>query len=372
MGSRLGDFDFSTRLLEEREKKFYGVFISHATSDNDTYLYPLRDAMIEKKLYPLCDRDFLAGGDDFQVKIESTLDCYAAVAIITEASLRSNWVNYELGILAGKEIPIFLWDPENILSREPEEGQIDYRSFADAHFNEFLPSYVHMEDLLKAICDLSPYSDMFCEENAMLDCQTFRDRMNEYAETVIATLESDIFDEYYSDFAECKIGTLITNFGMFYPNHGDGENCFARKIAMPLNDGVCAHNGIPCALSLPRLLGEDNKECVLLNHVMYNGRVLQTGDKDRRGERVNRGCLIFHLPVHKLYGTEFKFIIDVQDNARYDSIMSLLEKAGMNPTSSGSMLGGRIYISLPERRSQGLFRLDHQFNNNFLCPHATR
>ena len=49
---------------------------------------------------------------------------------------------------------------------------------------------------------------------------------------------------------------------------------------------------------------------------------------------------------------------------------SLLEKAGMNPSASSSMLGGRIYLSLPERRMQGLFRLNHEFSNNFLCPRA--
>lgn len=193
-----------------------------------------------------------------------------------------------------------------------------------------------------------------------------------HVETVIATLESDIFERFYSDFCECKIGTLIPNFGMFYPNHGDGEHCFARRKCVPLENGACPQNGMPCALSMPRVLGEENKECVLLNHVFYNGRVLRKGDKDRRGVAVEKSCIMFHLPVHRLYGTEFKFIIDVQDNARYDLIMSLFEKAGMNPSSSSSMLGGRIYLSLPERRVQGLFRLEHQFTNNFLCPHAAR
>ncbi len=370
-GSRLGEFDFSTRLLEECEKKYYGIFISHANDDNK-HLFSLRDAMLERNLYPLCDRDILAGGDDFQSKIESALDCYAAVVIVTEASLCSNWVNYEMGILSGKEIPIFLWDPENILKREPNDGEMGFDDFANAHLNDYLPAYTDMDELVQAMCDLSPYSEMFCEENAFLDCKTFRSRMNKYATTVIATLESDIFDEYYSYFAECKIGTLIPNFGMFYPDHGDGVNCFARSVCMPLENGCCPQNGTACALSLPRKLSEENKECVLLNYVMYNGRVLRSGDVDRRGKTVNKGCLLFHLPVHRLYGTEFKFIIDAPDNTIYDSIVSLFKKAGMNPSTSDSMFGGRIYLSLPERRGQGLFRLNHEFTNNFLCPHATR
>lgn len=370
--ARLGEFVFTTRQLEESEKKYYGVFISHASADNDQYLYPLRDAMQARGIYTLCDRDFLAGGDDFQSKIESTLDCYAAVIILTRDSLLSQWVNYEIGFLAGRDIPIYLWDPTGILSRIPEEGGTDFRSFSDAHLNRFLPAYSDMASLLDALNDLSPYSEMFCEENAFLDCATFRMRMKEYAQTVIATLESDIFDEFYSDFSECRIGTLIPNFGMFHPDHGDGINCYARRKCVPLAGGVCPQNGLACALSMPRALGEDNKECVVLNHVMYNGRILRRGDKDRREKRVDKGCLVFQLPVHRLYGTEFKFILDVQDNTRYDLIMTLLDKAGMNPTASSSMLGGRIYLSLPDRRVQGLFRLNHQFHNNFLCPHAAR
>ncbi len=372
--TRLGEFDFSTRQLEESEKKYYGIFISHANkTDNDKlYLNQLSSAMMQKGMYTLYDKSFLLGGDDFQKKIESNLDCYAAVVIITESALRSNWVNFEMGFLSGRGIPIYLWDPEALLTSTPENNGIDFREFSNAHLNQFLPAYTSMEALLEVLVDLSPYSEMFCEENAFLDRTTFRNRVKEHVETVIATLESDIFHEYYSDFAECKIGTLIPNFGMFYPDHGDGVNCYAKKRCIPLEGGVCPQNGMECALSMPRTLGEDNKECVLLNHVMYNGKVYKRGDTDLRGKQIEKGCIIFNIPVHRLYGTEFKFIIDVKDNSRYTPLLNILEKAGMNPSSSETMFGGRIYLSLPERRTQGLFRLNHQFTNNFLCPHAAR
>ena len=246
------------------------------------------------------------------------------------------------------------------------------RPFADGHFNRFLPAYTHIDELMEAICALSPYADMFCEENAFLNRRTFRQRMKDYAETVIVSVESDIFDEYYTEFAQCRIGMLIPNFGMFYPDHGDGGHCYARNRAAELENGICPQSGIPCALNLPRVVTEENKECVLLNYLMYNGRIYRRGDMDRRGKKIEKGCIVFNMPVHRLYGTEFKIILDVQDNARYELVMNLLEKAGMNPSASWSMLGGRIYLSLPERRAQGLFRLDHQFSNNFLCPYAAR
>ncbi|MBO5755076.1 MAG: hypothetical protein J6R89_03345, partial [Clostridia bacterium] len=81
-----GDFNFSARPLESAERKYYGIFISHSSKDNDTYLFPLLKSMREHNLHPLCDRDILSGGDDYQKIIESYLDCYAGVIIVTEDS----------------------------------------------------------------------------------------------------------------------------------------------------------------------------------------------------------------------------------------------------------------------------------------------
>jgi hypothetical protein len=362
-----GNFNFATRPLEEGEKKYYGIFISHSSADNDKYLFPLRERMIERGLYPLCDRDFLSGGDRFQMKIEQTLDCYAAVIIVTEASLSSDWVNYEIGILSGRGIPIYIFDPTGVLERAG--GKCG--AYRDFHVEGFAPTYRTFDELLLALGEASPYSDMFSEENAFLDTATFRKRMNERVETVIATLSSPIFEEHYSMFAECRVGMLIPNFGMFYDGHADGERCFAQRGA-PLEGGVCPHSGLHCALHPSRVLDEENKECVLLNHTLYNGKLLRCGELDRRGIPMPKTSLVFHLPLHRYYGTEFKFIIDVPDNRHYDTIMSLLESAGMNPSGPASMVGGRIYISLPSRKPQGLFRLVHEFKNNYLCPHAGR
>jgi hypothetical protein len=301
------------------------------------------------------------------MKIEQTLDCYAAVIIVTEASLSSDWVNYEIGILSGRGIPIYIFDPTGVLERAGGKCS----AYRDFHVEGFAPTYRTFDELLLALGEASPYSDMFSEENAFLDTATFRKRMNERVETVIATLSSPIFEEHYSMFAECRIGMLIPNFGMFYEDHGDGEHCYAKRCA-PLSDGLCPQSGKPCALASSMKLGNENKECVILNHVLYTGILLRRGDVDRRGKMVKCGSLVFHLPLHRYYGTQFKFIIDVSDNNRYSRLMSILEKAGMNPSASESKIGGRIYLSLPERRAQGLFRLHNEYTDNFFCPHAGR
>ncbi len=365
-GTTLGDFDFSARVLAEDERKFYGIFISHANADNDAYLYPLRDAMLKANIHPLCDRDFLVGGDDFQLKIESHLDCYAAVVILTPNALDSHWVNYEMGILAARDIPLFLWDPTGLM-----RGKGDLNMTAYTHLGRFKPVYETMESLLQALENVSPYAEMFSEETAFINSTTFRDRMKEHGETVIAEIESELFDLHYDAFNGCKFGILIPNFGMFYEDHGDGEHCYARR-SVPLENGLCPQSGCRCALAHPSTLGEDNKECVALNHLSHTGRLLRAGEADPRGKKVSIGTLRFHMPLHKKFGTEFKFIIDVPPNGDYDTLMELLEAIGLNPTSSCSHLGNRIYLSLPERRTQGLFQLDHIFHNNFLCPHAAR
>ena len=370
-GTALGDFDFTTRRLEEDEKKLYGIFISHSSRDNDAYLFPLRDAMRARDMHPLCDRDFLSGGDDYQMRIEKTLDCYAAVIIMTESSLNSGWVHYEIGFLSGRGIKIYLWDPTGLFLPENRGKRAEIDAFRTSHIGKFLPTYHTMDELLEALSKASPYSEMFSEENNFLDADEFGERVAKRVETIIGTIESEIFDTYYSDFKECKFGILIPHFGMFNDDHGDGEHCYAKRCA-PIEGGICPMSGKLCALAPDLVVGEDNKECVILNHVLYTGTLLRRGDVDRRGKMVKCGSLVFHLPLHRYYGTKFKFILEVSDNNRYSRLMNILEKAGMNPTCSESKIGGRIYLSLPERRAQGLFRLQNEYSDNFFCPHAGR
>ena len=54
----------------------------------------------------------------------------------------------------------------------------------------------------------------------------------------------------------------------------------------------------------------------------------------------------------------------------HHDLLRLFEELGLDPTVSDSLNGWRIYLSLPEAPAEGLFRLEHLFNNNFLCPRA--
>ncbi len=370
-GSNIGEFDFYTRRISEEEKKFYGIFISHSSKDNEKYLYPLRDAMIKAGLYPLCDRDFLSGGDEYQKEIEKALDCYAAVIILTPASLLSDWVNYEIGFLSGRGKQIFIWDAEGIFSPKSRDENNIYNELYNNHFKKIGVVYNTLDELLAVLSKATPYAEMFSEENDFLSAEEFYARVSDRVESVMATIESEIFDEHYAEFKNCKFGVLIPNFGMFYSGHGDGAHCYAKRSA-EITDGICPINNKKCALCGSSQVDGENKECVILNYLAYTGILRRKNEINRRGERVECGCVEFCVPFHKYFGTELKFILDVDNDDLYNRVMQILDNAGMNPTSTDSKIGGRIYLSLPERRGQGLFRLQHEFTNNFLCPYVMR
>jgi len=362
-----GDFTFTARPLENSEKKYYGIFISHSNKDNDEFLYPLLDAMRENNLHPLCDRDILSGGDDFQKIIESYLDCYAGVILITENSLRSDWVNYEIGIFAGHKTKVFLYDPKDLLSNQIEIPGI--ANVYGSHIGRYLPAYRTLDELITALRGVSPYADMCLEENSFITKKDFIDLVNARVETVIARLESPVFEKYAAALQRSRLSTLIVNFGMFHPEHGDGEHCYAQRFRS-VEGGICPESGELCALVAKERISEDTKECVILNHALHNGKLLRAGEYDTRGERCETSALVFNLPLNRIHGTEFKFFIDVPDSDTANALLEMFESIEVQANLSDNVGTLRIYVSLPERRSYGLFRLDHEFSNNFLCPRA--
>ncbi len=367
-----GTFGFSARLLKEEEKKFYGIFISHsnATERDIELLNSLRLAMSQKDIYSLCDKECIKGGDDFQAKIEDALDCYGAVVIVTENSIRSSWVHYEVGFLKGRGKEVYVWDPDGLLSLENREANNTFKSLY-GYFKNVGAVYTKMEDVVEAVSKASPYAEMFYEENDFITRKEFYGRANERVVPVVTTLSNQIFDEHYALFKNCKFGVLVPHFGHFLKEHGDGEHCYC-KANQVIADGVCPVSQKPCALVGGEEINQDNKECVILNSVSFSGILHKKGDVDRTGEMYKSACVEFMLPLHAYYGTTFKFIIDVNDDENMYTLLGILEKEGMNPTVSESKIGSRIYLSLPQRRAQGLYRLEHEFNDNFLCPFIVR
>ena len=363
-----GKFNLSTHLPTEEEKRLFGIFISHSNKESDIKLLnDLSERMVARRLNPIYDRGFLEGGQYFQERIEQCLNCYGGVVIITENSLASDWVNYEVGYFSGLGMPIVIWDPDRLLSLENRRSDL-----LNSHLSQYLPAYTTADEVVSVLEGMSIYSEIFKDEFPEMTKQDFKEILNERVETVMVRIESEIFDTNGHDLDGCKIGSLVVNFGMFHPDNGDGEHCMALRGNPVLPDRRCAVSGHECALYDAKELDGHNLECVVLNYVIENGRYYPKGAIGPDGQTVQHGCLNFYVPVHKWFGSEFKFIIDAPNNTQHYKLLELFESVGMNPTVSDSLNGRRIYLSLPERPRQGFFRLEHQFYNNFLCPYSTR
>ena len=356
-------FNLTVSPLTEREKKrLFGVFISHASADNDD-TRTLAGKMRENGLNPVYDRDFLNGGQEFKPKILDYILCRAGVVLITPDSLKSDWVSYEIGAMASLGMSVYLLDTDNILAKKSNLRTRPY-------LLKYMPAYGSADALMETLKKSSDFSGLFTEETEKLSESMFIGRAEERVRYAMVKLESQMFDENRGLFDCCRFGTLITNFGMFYSGNTDGVSCAVS--GKPIENRLCPYRDGSCALLGAKTLDESNYECVLLNSVVYNGKLFYKNDADPYsddGRPFRSGTLLFAVPVHTMFGTEFKFIVDVADNDSFYKIMYIFEKNGFSPSASDNKTGGRIYLSLDTRSAQGFFRLSGcEFNNNYLCP----
>lgn len=372
--------EIRTRLPSDDERRLFGVFISHSNKEEDLKrVKELVAQMEENGLIPIYDKGFLQGGQDFLIRIQDCIKCYAGVVVITRNSLGSDWVSYECGYFRAQHMPVYLWDPDNLLSLD--EGEID-EDLLNTHITQYLPAHLTADSIVKELKERSVYSDLFTHDCPQVSHDQFRQMLDRNVRTVMLRITDKRLTGLSELFRDCKLGTLVVNFGMFYPNQGDGVHCWAQRSknsqgdyvadeAPLLTNGLCGVTGQKCTLFADDAVYEDKNDCVILNYVMFNGRYFAENEPDFNGDVLHdKGLLSFYIPVHRLYGTEFKFIVDSPNNQKHHDLLCLFEELGLNPTVSDSLNGWRIYLSLPDAPSEGLFRLDHLFNNNFLCPRA--
>ncbi|MBE6629689.1 MAG: TIR domain-containing protein [Ruminococcaceae bacterium] len=367
-----------TRPPSKDEKRLFGIFISHSNEDL-ARVKSLVAYMKSQKLIPIYDKQFLKGGQDYLLRIQKCLKCYAGVLVVTKNALNSDWVSYECGYLRSLGMPVYLWDPDGVFTLDAKETDTD---LFNTHISQYLPAYRTMESLVEALKERSVYSDIFTQECSQIHTDQFHEMLQKNVETVMLRITSPNLMGKKDLFRGCKLGTLVVNFGMFYPNQGDGVHCWAQRTvndegeyvtdeAPLLKNGTCELSKRPCAMFSDEKLHTDKPDCVILNHVIFNGHYFDRNEPDFDNKTLeDDGLLTFYVPVHKHYGTEFKFIIDAPSNQKHHDLLRLFEKMGLNPTISDSLNTWRIYLSLPETPSEGLFRLEQHFHNNFLCPRA--
>lgn len=249
------------------------------------------------------------------------------------------------------------------------------------HLTQYLPVCHTADQVVEQLQHLSAYAELYTDACLEYSVEAFRDDLARNVSTAMVYLSSDMLSGKGDLFKECKLSTLVVNFGMNYANHGDGIHCWAKRTLNMdgsytadeeclLADGVCPYSKGKCAMYSQGKIDHDRRECVILNHVIPSGRYFDKGEKYYNNQILDSGMMAFYVPVHKLYGTEFKFIIDAPSQAKHAELMRLFAKMGMDPTASDSLNGWRIYLSLPDFPYQGFFHLEHLFHNNFLCPRA--
>ncbi len=369
----------NTRLPSKEEERLFGIFISH--SNRDLKMVKKLVAYMENEgLIPIYDKQFLEGGQDYLLRIQNCLKCYAGVVVVTKHALESDWVSYECGYLRSLGMPVYLWDPHSVFNLKGKKTDND---LFNTHISQHLPAYKTMEELVNKLKERSVYSDIFTHDCPQVTAEHFNQMLHDNVSTAMLRITSTGLVGKSELFRGCKLGTLVVNFGMFYKDQSDGKHCWAqcRKIkgswnpdkAPLLKDGICEVSKHPCAMYSDEALYADKSDCVILNHIIFNGHYFDRNEPDFDNKVLEEeGLLTFYVPVHHHYGTEFKFIIDAPSNQKHHDLLRLFEDLGLDPTISDSLNGWRIYLSLPDAPTEGLFRLEHMFHNNFLCPRAAQ
>lgn len=85
-----------------RKPAGYIVFISHSSSESWVAGQMAKEAKA-RGATPWVDGSDIAGGDDFYDRImEAAHACHEAIVLISPASVKSQWVSFEIGAVAGQ------------------------------------------------------------------------------------------------------------------------------------------------------------------------------------------------------------------------------------------------------------------------------
>ncbi len=357
------------QLTEAETMRQNRIFISYKREDE--WRVKAMDAKMRAAgLEPIWDQAI--DGGDFKKKIEKMLRCRAAVILISAAALRAPWVEYELGFLEGRGTKVFFWDPDEILSSEREGGASRLAALLkNVHLFRHMPAITGEDRLIAQLQHYRMYAGLRTAELPDPDAEIefgFGRRFDERVETVALKLDCPQLSGRSDLLRDCKLGTLLVNFGCFpRPNEKAltgcpvlGADALFPEDELSVKRPTCRKNKeIPCArYGIRQALDRENAECLLLNRVEWSGR-FEEDDLPR---------FSFYVPVHSRFGTTFKPVIDPPNERVQWELVSLLEESGLSPTVSDSRNSLRIYLSLCEDPRNALFRLQRHYRNNFCCP----
>lgn len=335
----------SAKLLPENEIGQWGVFLSHS-GKSETIIEELCEAFDHEHINYLWDKQIAVGSTDFAEEISKMINkCMCAVIVVNELALDSQWVNYEIGLLDGLGKHIFLYDKDKLLSKKI------YRY----HYDKFCPAYSDVSQLIRAVKEEKMFYSLFNHETAELTDAFFKKRIDDYV--VPVQININIPGLGAVDPASYQVKALVISFGNFTgTRYNEDQSCAQTGEDTPSD--ICEETASPCCLNtLP-----DRKlypECVLLNHVW--DKITVSGDN-----------VEIILPLHKVQGTTFKLFMDADSGETADEIFGILDGFGISVGLSKSGTQNRIYFQLRSSALNGVFRLNDEFSNNFICPGILR
>ena len=338
----MGQDIYTIKELSDEEMARIGVFISYSHLDDEKCKSLIR-TFEDNKFNVLSDKLITAGTKNFHEVIRRMLANSTCGVMLYDGKPVTPWVNFEIGVLEGlgKDIIIFALGDVTELP--------DYlRKY---------PSTNDVNKLMETVKTKKLFSDIFKGESNQLRRDDFlKEILNKLGYVYLRLSIPGISN---IDPAAFKFRYLIT--GLFKlekeeernkllcaKNHAELDECDCPSYQ---KYGKCAY----AEFDLP----ENRSDIVTLNKVY---EVQNDYEND---------VVEFLIPVNLEFGTTFKCFVDILNPDKKEAIIEALVNAKIiKYDESGSGVGGRIYFTLPQKATEGLFRIvdERNIDNNYLCP----
>lgn len=323
-----------------------GIFLSHSSEDN-ALLKELEEYLAKSNISYLSD-SMISAGENYIEKIKELINSASGgVVLLSNNTMLSNWVMYEIGLLEGleKDILLFSNDPGSLAKKKLPP------------FLQKYPIIFEYEELVEKIVKYSIFGNIFEHETATLKKSDFKSALSSQVKSQQLTIP--LKNQGAFDFSKIRFGYIVIRLA----RAGDFNINYRRcPVTHETREGLrCSYENkeINCVL-LDDIRCEDALETVALNSVLYYAKL-------------NEGSIEYHIPCHEKYGVTFKCFADVKDVSLKAKLESILEYSGIpkeNISSSESGENQRIYFLLDEAPDQSLFHIvsPEGIKNNFYCP----
>ena len=299
--------------LHGEERPIGRVFISYAREDKTVVENTVLDSLATRGIPFFIDESDMGVTKTVERIVDLVDDSACGIVILSEASLTSPWVWFEIGLLEGKGkrvLPFSLVPPDR-----------------SEEFLRGLPDFIRQYNIASKVSDLIP-----CVRE----------------ETFIAgqlASRAGIRDDIFSELRQVNVEVTIDEV----PRHLRPLLEFSYLLVKFGRDGQ------------EDLMEEHRRDAVLVNVPVPAAR--QSADAVSQELRAS-----FTIPVHKILGAQIKFFVDVRDMGSVEEVAELLTARGaLQVTRSESGEQQRLYF-LVDHQALPQYRTPDDKANHFIYP----